>query len=61
MSLFSRWFGAKVSATEKTLLLRCRGDEAQLERLIQLEAARRPGLSRAACAHAALERWARDR
>lgn len=61
MSFFQRWFGAKRSASEKTLLLRCRGDEAQLERLIEHERAKRPGLSRAACAHAALERWARDR
>ena len=61
MSFFSRWFAPKVSASEKQLLLRCRGDEAQVERLILLEQVRRPGLSRANGAQSALDRWSRDR
>jgi hypothetical protein len=61
MSFWRKWFGPKITVSEQQLLQRCRGDEAQLERLIQLELVKRPGMSRAAGAQAALDRWSRDR
>ena len=61
MSFFRKWFGPKVTVSEQQLLRCCRGDTAQLERLIQLELVRRPGMSRAAGVQAALDRWSRDR
>ena len=59
--VFRKWFAARPSAAEKQLLARCRGDAAQIERLIGYEQSRRPHLSRAAASEAALERWTRDR
>jgi hypothetical protein len=55
-----KWFSSKESASEKQLLHRCRGDRERFERLIELELMHRPGLSRAAGAQAALDRWATD-
>jgi len=48
------------SAEEKTLLLVCRGDAYQMERLIAHENARRPGMSRKRQAKAALDRYKHD-
>ena len=57
-----KWFRKRSSsAAEKRLLQRCAGDQAQMERLIAHELERRPGVSRAQAADAALERWNRDR
>jgi hypothetical protein len=56
-----KWFAARSSKAEKQLLARCRGDAAQIERLIAFEQSRRPQLSRAAASEAALDRWNRDR
>jgi hypothetical protein len=61
VSIFNKWFTPSVSAQEKQLLQRCRGDQAQLERLITLELTRRAELSREAAAKSALDRWSRDR
>jgi hypothetical protein len=61
VSIFSQWLTPKTSASETQLLQRCRGDKAQLERLIQGELTRRAGLSRADAAKSALDRWSRDR
>jgi hypothetical protein len=55
------WFSRRPSQAEKQLLHRCFGDAAQMQRLIDHEVARRPKLSRADAAKAALDRWARDR
>jgi hypothetical protein len=57
----SKWFGKRPSAAERRLLQRCAGDQAQMERLIALELERRPGVSRADAADAAVDRWNRDR
>jgi hypothetical protein len=59
--VFGKWFAPRPSAAEKQLLARCRGDAAQIERLIGYELSRRPYLSRAAASEAALDRWTRDR
>lgn len=48
------------SAEEKKLLLICRGDPEQMERLIAHEDKRRPGMSRREACRAALERYAHD-
>ena len=48
------------SAEEKTLLLVCRGDPEQMERLIAFEEKRRPGMSRKQAARAALDRYKHD-
>ena len=56
-----KWFAARSSAAEKQLLARCRGDAAQIERLIAYEQSRRPHLTRAAASEAALDRWTHDR
>jgi hypothetical protein len=48
------------SAEEKKLLLICRGDPEQMERLIAHEDKRRPGMSRRRQVRAALERYAHD-
>jgi hypothetical protein len=61
MQAFKRWLLHRPSQAEKRLLHRCRGDAAQMERLIAHEQARRPQLSRAAASEAALDRWSRDR
>lgn len=58
-ALLSRF--RRTPASEKTLLARCAGDKAQMERLIEHELERRPGLSRAVASRWALERWTRDR
>ena len=60
MGLLASWF-RRTSASEKALLHRCAGDQAQVERLIQHELERRPDLSRATASKWALERWARGR
>jgi hypothetical protein len=60
LSALVSWF-RRPSAAEKALLHRCGGDASQMERLIQHEVERRPGLSRATASRWALERWARDR
>lgn len=60
MIVLRKWFGSKESAAEKQLLHRYRGDRARLERMIQLELMHRPGMSRAAGARAALDRWLQD-
>ncbi|MDB4961979.1 MAG: hypothetical protein JWP01_1978 [Myxococcales bacterium] len=58
---FTRWFRPRPSRAEQERLRRCRGDEAQMERLLGHELTRRPSQSRAAAAEAAVERWQRDR
>jgi hypothetical protein len=60
-TLFARWFRRGPGAEEKRLLRRCAGDPELTERLIGHELARRPGLSRAAAAESAEQRWNRDR
>lgn len=61
-SLFKRWFGGtRRGADEARLLHRCHGDPELMERLIAHEQSRRPQVSRAAAARAAMERWNRDR
>jgi hypothetical protein len=60
LSALASWF-RRTSASEKALLQRCAGDKAQMERLIEHELERRPGMSRAIASRWALERWARDR
>ena len=57
---FASWF-ARPSDDEQRLLRRCSGDESQMERLIQSEIARNPGLSRRKASVWALERWNRGR
>lgn len=59
--VFRKWFSKGPSQAERQLILRCRGDVSQTERLIAYELARRPHLSRTAASEAALERWSRDR
>jgi hypothetical protein len=59
--VFAKWFARGPSSAEKQLLVRCRGDATQTERLISYEITRRPHLSRAAASEAALDRWSRDR
>lgn len=61
LGVFRTWFAARPSKAETQLRQRCRGDAAQIERLIAYEQSRRPHLSRAAASEAALERWTRDR
>jgi hypothetical protein len=61
VSFFGKWLSRSANGSELALLQRCRGDEAQLERLIALEMTKRPGMSRDASAKAALDRWSRDR
>ena len=48
------------STEEKTLLIVCRGDAEQMERLIAHEDKRRPGMSRKQAARAALDRYKHD-
>jgi hypothetical protein len=59
--VFRKWFAPRPSKAEEQLLVRCRGDAAQIERLIAYEQTRRPYLSRAAASEAALDRWTHDR
>jgi len=59
--VFAKWFGSRSSGPEKQLLLRCRGDAEQTERLIRHELTRHANWSRELGAQAALERWIRDR
>lgn len=60
-SLFARWFRSGPCAEEKRLLRRCGGDPSLTERLIGHELRSRPGMSRAAAAEAAEQRWAAER
>jgi hypothetical protein len=55
-----KWLSG-TSGAEKQLLNRCLGDVAQADRLIRLELARRPQLTRDAASRSALDRWSRDR
>lgn len=48
------------SGEEKQLLLVCRGDAAQMDRLIAYEDKRRPGISRRLQCRAALDRYKHD-
>ena len=59
--VFRKWFSKGPSEAERKLILRCRGDVMQSERLIGYELSRRPHLSRTAASEAALDRWSRDR
>ncbi len=59
MNLFAKWF-RRTSADERVLLQRCRGDAAQMERLIGYELTRRPQLTRARAAASAVDRLRRD-
>jgi len=58
---FASWFKKKPSPAEKQLLVMCRGDRAQLERLIGLELARNPARTREFASQAAIDRWTRGR
>jgi len=58
-----RWVfqgGAGGRHAETRLRQICMGNEAQIERLIEAEIARTPGLSRGAAAARAVERYERD-
>ncbi len=56
---FANWF-KKPSGPEKQLLVMCRGDEEQMERLIRVETARNPARTREFASQAAIERWVRS-
>ena len=60
-TMIASWFRKRSSPAEKRLLVRCRGDRAQMDRLIAHELQSRPGLSRAEASQRAHERWTRDR
>jgi hypothetical protein len=55
---FASWF-TKPSPAERQLLVMCRGDREQLERLIRIETARNPVRTREVASQAAIERWVR--
>jgi hypothetical protein len=55
---FANWF-KKPSQAEKQLLVMCRDDRAQMERLIQLEISRNPVRTREVASQAAIDRWIR--
>lgn len=57
---FAEWF-RKPSQAEKQLLVMCRDDREQMERLIALEMARNPERTRERAADAAIDRWVRGR
>ena len=57
---FAQWF-KKPSQAEKQLLVMCRGDREQLERLIRLEIAKNPERTREFASQAAIDRWTRGR
>jgi hypothetical protein len=56
------WLGGRDASRRAEAQLRriCLGDEAQAERLISIERARAPGISRAEAASRAVERYRRD-
>jgi hypothetical protein len=55
---FASWF-KKPSPAERQLLVMCRDDRDQMERLIQLELARNPARTREFASQAAIDRWVR--
>lgn len=55
---FASWF-KKPSSAERQLLVMCRGDREQFERLIRLETARNPARTREVASQAAIDRWTR--
>ena len=57
---FANWF-RKPSQAEKQLLVMCRNDREQMERLIRLETARNPVRTREFASQAAIDRWVRGR
>lgn len=57
---FASWF-RRPSQAEKQLLVMCRDDRAQMERLIRLEMAKNPARTREFASQAAIDRWARGR
>jgi len=57
---FANWF-RKPSQAEKQLLVMCRGDREQMERLIRLETARNPVRTREFASQVAIDRWVRSR
>ena len=57
---FAQWF-SRPSQAEKQLLVMCRDDREQMERLIRLELARNPERTRERAADAAIDRWVRGR
>ena len=57
---FASWF-RKPSKAEQQLLVMCREDRAQMERLIKLELARNPARTRELASQAAIDRWVRGR
>lgn len=57
-AFLKRWLRA---SAEKKLLVACRGDEEQLERLVAYEISRRPGISRREAVRSAFERLRNDR
>ena len=57
---FSQWF-RRPSQAEKQLLVMCRDDREQMERLIRLEMAKNPERTRERASQAAIERWVRGR
>jgi hypothetical protein len=60
-ALLWRRFGRHASREAETQLRRvCLGDDAQVERLIDGEMARSPGISRAEAARRAVRRYERD-
>ena len=57
---FANWF-KKPSAAERQLLVMCRDDREQMERLIALELAKNPARTRELASKAAIDRWVRGR
>jgi hypothetical protein len=55
---FATWF-KKPSQAERMLLVMCRDDREQMERLIRLELARNPARTRELASQAAVDRWTR--
>jgi hypothetical protein len=55
---FANWF-KKPSQAERQLLVMCRDDRAQMERLIQLEISRNPARTRELASQVAIDRWVR--
>ncbi len=57
---FAQWF-RRPSQAEKQLLVMCRDDREQMERLIRLETAKNPERTRERASQAAIDRWVRCR
>jgi hypothetical protein len=55
---FASWF-KKPSPAERQLLVMCKGNRDQMERLIRLETARNPVRTREVASQAAIDRWVR--